>query len=139
MSSQITSYRKTIALAAILLALAVLLGAFGAHGLKSKLSQAQLNTFEIGIRYHFFHALGLLAIAGLHNSISEKHMRILGLLILFGIILFSGSLYLLAAREVLGISHWKFLGPLTPIGGLLFITAWLFLAYISFRNKSNHF
>lgn len=129
------AYRKTIALASIILALAVILGAFGAHGLKSKLSTHQLSIFETGIRYHFIHGLALLAIAGLHDFITTRQMKTLSVLLSLGIILFSGSLYLLATRELFGIEHWKFLGLLTPIGGLLFVIAWLYLAYISFGKK----
>lgn len=135
MSQSDSTYRKTILIAAIVLALAVILGAFGAHALKAKLSDYQLGIFETGIRYHFIHGIGILALVGLKGFISTKELKIIKLLLILGILFFSGSLYLLATRELFGIEHWKFLGPLTPIGGLFFIMAWLYLGYASFKYK----
>ena len=109
------------ALAALL---AVVIGAFGAHGLKAVLNPAQLNTFEIGVRYQFYHSIAMLVAGLLYFHIPEKTILTGGCFFLVGILLFSGSLYLLASREVLGISSWTFLGPLTPIGGVFFILGW---------------
>ncbi len=109
------------ALAALL---AVVIGAFGAHGLKAVLDPAQLNTFEIGVRYQFYHSIAMLVAGILYFHIPEKSIITGGWFFLVGILLFSGSLYLLACREVLGISSWTFLGPLTPIGGVFFILGW---------------
>lgn len=109
------------ALAALL---AVVIGAFGAHGLKAVLDPAQLNTFEIGVRYQFYHSMAMVLAGILYFHIPEKSILTGGWFFLAGILLFSGSLYLLACREVLGISSWNFLGPLTPIGGVFFILGW---------------
>jgi len=107
---------KTILMiASVLLALAVSLGAFGAHGLKSQLSSDLMQTYKTGVEYHFYHALGLLLIGILAVSYPSELMKWSAILILTGIILFSGSLYALA------ISGIKWLGAITPVGGLSFI------------------
>lgn len=119
--------------------LAVMIGAFGAHGLKESLPAAQLNTFEIGVRYQFYHSFALLFAGILYFHIPDKKIITAGWFFLGGIVLFSGSLYLLACREILGISSWTFLGPLTPIGGVLFITGWaMILLGINKSENLNH-
>lgn len=128
--------RKLIIISAITIATAVVLGAFGAHSLKGHLSEHQLGIFETGNRYHFYHGFGLLMLVGLLNYLSVRSIRIVTTLILIGILLFSGSLYLLATREFLNISSWKFLGPLTPIGGVFFISAWCYLAFVAYKGNS---
>jgi uncharacterized membrane protein YgdD (TMEM256/DUF423 family) len=113
---------KTILMtASVLLALAVALGAFGAHGLKSQLSSDMMQTYKTGVEYHFYHALGLLLIGILAVSYPSELMKWSAILILTGIILFSGSLYALA------ISGIKWLGAITPLGGLSFIAGWILL------------
>lgn len=114
--------------------LAVTLGAFGAHGLKPILTESQLSTFETGNQYHFLHALAILIIASLSNLIPIKKLKYTFIFILVGIILFSGSLYLLSLRHLIGISHWKFLGPLTPIGGVFFLLGWASLTWAAFKQ-----
>ncbi|MBK6363559.1 MAG: DUF423 domain-containing protein [Saprospiraceae bacterium] len=110
--------------------IAVSLGAFGAHGLKFLLDETQMETFRTGVLYHFIHVVALLAI-GLSNKMSRRVLNISSLFFITGIILFSGSLYLLSCRQILGIEHWTFLGPLTPVGGLFFILGWLSLMFVS--------
>ena len=108
--------------------LAVLLGAFGAHGLKFLLEPEQMETFRTGVLYHFIHTLALLAI----GLLPRQKSAILGFSSIFftaGIILFSGSLYLLSCRNILGIEDWAFLGPITPIGGLCFSLGWLLVIF----------
>ena len=100
--------------------LAVALGAFGAHGLKNILNPQALQTWDTAVTYHFFHALGLLAIAIIQRDFPR--VRASGWLMLAGIVIFSGSLY------VLSITGIKSLGMITPIGGLCFMAAWLWLA-----------
>ena len=113
---------KTILMtASFLLALAVALGAFGAHGLKSQLSTDMLQTYKTGVDYHFYHALGLLLIGILAVSFPSELMKWSAILLTAGIILFSGSLYLLAVSGI------KWLGAITPIGGLSFIAGWVLL------------
>jgi len=120
--------RKTLALAGALIALATILGAFGAHALKAHLSQDKLAVYETAVRYHFFHALGLLAIGVLMRSVDGELLRWSALLVLVGIILFSGSLYLLTFGAP------RFLGVVTPIGGLALIVGWGMFAVTMWRQ-----
>lgn len=107
--------------------LAVGLGAFGAHALRARLSPDLLFVFETGVRYHFYHALALFAVAWL----SERHPGPLvhgaGWAFVLGIVVFSGSLYLLSATGV------RWLGAITPIGGVAFLLGWLLLLVSSLR------
>jgi uncharacterized membrane protein YgdD (TMEM256/DUF423 family) len=115
---------KTFAiLGSLLAALAVMLGAFGAHGLKTRLTPELLVTFETGVRYHFYHALGLFAVALAASLLPDTlPLRWAGYLMVAGIVLFSGSLYALSLTGVRG------LGIITPFGGVAFIAGWLLLA-----------
>lgn len=108
----------------IFAALAVILGAFGAHGLKARLEPSQLQVFETGVKYQFYHAFAIIIAALLLDKFNNVWTIWGGYAFIGGIFLFSGSLYLLANRELMNIEHWKFLGPLTPLGGLLFIIGW---------------
>ncbi len=113
---------KTILMtASVFLALAVALGAFGAHGLKSQLSTDMLQTYKTGVEYHFYHALGLLLIGILAVSFPSELFKWSAILISVGIVLFSGSLYVLAVSGI------KWLGAVTPVGGLSFIAGWILL------------
>jgi len=120
--------RKTLALAGALIALATILGAFGAHALKAHLSQDKLAVYETAVRYHFFHALGLLAIGVLMRSVDGELLRWSALLVLVGIILFSGSLYLLTFGAP------RLLGVVTPLGGLALIVGWGMFAVTMWRQ-----
>ena len=113
--------KTIIMVASILLALAVAIGAFGAHGLKAHLSPEMLQTYKTGVEYHFYHALGLLLVGVLSLSIPSNLLNWSAFLLVLGIILFSGSLYILA------ISGIKWIGAVTPAGGLSFIAGWIFL------------
>jgi uncharacterized membrane protein YgdD (TMEM256/DUF423 family) len=131
--------QKTFLLAGTFLAaLAVILGAFGAHALKAKLTLDQLQIFETGVRYQFYHAIALVLLALFMDKISAGPAHIAGYTFIAGVLLFSGSIYLLATRELLGIDSWKsFLGPITPLGGLCLISGWLFFfaaAYKGFKG-----
>jgi uncharacterized membrane protein YgdD (TMEM256/DUF423 family) len=125
--------QKIIVTALILGALGIVLGAFGAHGLKKFLAIEQLNSFEIGVRYQMYHALFLLFVAQT-NYITDKQKLIVFLLTLLGILLFSGSIYLLATATITNIKA-KFIGPITPIGGLLLISSWIYLIYCIIAKK----
>ena len=105
----------------------VILGAFGAHLLEKLLSAAQLASFETGLRYQFYHVFFLILLS-LVPRIEEKDKNKIALLISIGILLFSGSIYLLNLQDVLGLNL-GFLGPITPIGGSLLIFAWFYTAY----------
>lgn len=101
-------------------ALVVMLGAFGAHGLKAMLTADMLAVYQTGVHYHLFHALGLLAIGIVATQIADSvWLKWSGWLMLIGIILFSGSLY------VLSVSGLRWLGMVTPFGGVAFIAAWI--------------
>lgn len=110
---------------AILLALAVIIGAFGTHALQGRLDAYSKGVYETGVMYHFFHALGLLVVSLLPRIgalTAPRAAWVCGLL-LAGVVLFSGSLYALAITGV------RLLGAVTPFGGLAFIAAWLLVAY----------
>lgn len=121
--------RKILLTATLFGFTAIVLGAFGAHAIKSVLNEDQLISFETGVRYQFYHALFLLFL-GNTNWVTEKTKKIIFYMVLFGILFFSGSIYLLATNDLFLINV-KFLGPVTPIGGLLLILAWgmLFLNF----------
>ena len=121
-------------IAALYGALAVILGAFGAHALKAKLDAYQLEIFNKGVQYQFFHVFALLAVAFLANRISSQSLVFAGWSFSLGILFFSGSLYLLATRQLLGIESFSaILGPITPLGGLCFIMGWILLL-LSFKK-----
>ena len=126
--------KKIIKAAAILGFIAIAFGAFGAHSLKKMVGVLELNTFETGVRYQMYHALFLLFV-GTTNLISESAKKVIYLTTLSGILLFSGSLYLLALNNFLPFNFKPF-GFVTPIGGLLFLTAWFWL-FVNF-NKKKH-
>ncbi|MFA5517552.1 MAG: DUF423 domain-containing protein [Desulfuromonadales bacterium] len=110
-------------------ALAVALGAFGAHALKARLEPQLLITFETGVRYHFYHALGLFAVAFAATLLPDSPLvRWAGWLMMAGIVLFSGSLYVIALGGA------RSLGAVTPLGGVAFILAWLLLAAATARG-----
>ncbi|MFT5161929.1 MAG: uncharacterized membrane protein YgdD (TMEM256/DUF423 family) [Alteromonadaceae bacterium] len=98
--------------------LSVVLGAFGAHGLKSKISADMLAVFQTGVQYQFYHALGLILLGLLMKQMPSALLAWSGGLMIAGIFMFSGSLYLLA------LTGNKLFGPITPLGGLFFIVAW---------------
>lgn len=116
-----------IGISAINLALAVILGAFGAHGLKTRTTEAQLDWWSTATDYFFYHALGLLALAIIAKVVPLIPIKVSFILIQCGIVLFCGSLYVMA----LGLP--RFLGAITPIGGALMILGWLILAWNAFK------
>ncbi len=113
---------------AVLAAIAVAAGAFGAHGLRDRLSAADLATFETAARYQMYHALALVAVALLDGR--GLNVRPAGWLFLAGVVLFSGSLYLLT----LGNLRW--MGAVTPLGGVAFIAGWLALAWAGWGSRT---
>ncbi|MGO4904752.1 DUF423 domain-containing protein [Flavobacterium sp. W20_MBD1_R3] len=124
--------KKILTTGTILGMIAIILGAFGAHALKKTLSVEQLVTFETGVRYQMYHALFLLFV-GLLKDLSQKTKKTLYTLILTGVILFSGSIYLLATNTLTSFDF-SIIGFITPIGGLLLIVAWGILL-INILNK----
>jgi len=111
--------------------LAVAIGAFGAHALKPHMTDYQLDIFKTASQYHFIHTLALLFVSWFAQN---KLKLYAGWCFVAGIVLFSGSLYLLALKNLLQIEHWFFLGPITPIGGLFFLAGWT-LGLISVLKK----
>ena len=122
--------------AAALGAIAVCFGALGAHTLEKMLSAKSLASWETAVRYQLIHAVVVLIIALNDRLVSEKNAhRILNLFIL-GVLLFSGSIYLLSTQSISGL-HVPLLGPITPIGGLLMIAGWIMLFLQSVKSKKN--
>lgn len=117
-----------ITLASLSGMLAVIIGAFGAHALRGKLDDYAMGVFETAVQYHFYHALALLAVGVI--ALNQPHTTLLkssGWLFLLGTVIFSGSLYVLAITGV------KWLGAITPLGGLAFIAGWACLATASWK------
>ena len=113
--------------AGILGMIAVLGGAFGAHALKEILSLEDLATFNTGVRYQMMHSVVLICLFLIGTKFEMKQFRIAAQLIFWGVILFSGSIYILVFKNIIGVEALKFAGPITPVGGLLIITGWLFI------------
>lgn len=129
--------KKTIiATAAILGGSSIIIGAFGAHGLKEVLTPVQLNSFDTGVKYQMYHALFLLVIANL-NFLSTNALKIIYGSTLLGVVFFSFSIYLLSTND-LTTFNFKFLGPITPIGGLFLVASWLMLFYFSMKKDKNN-
>jgi uncharacterized membrane protein YgdD (TMEM256/DUF423 family) len=127
--------KNYISLASVFGALAVILGAFGAHALKEKISVQQLQVFETGVKYQFYHAIALLILGLLAEKINVPSLNYSAGFFTAGILLFSGSLYLLSTIDINGLTGIKsILGPITPIGGLCFILGWVSL-FVAVRSK----
>jgi uncharacterized membrane protein YgdD (TMEM256/DUF423 family) len=121
--------RFCLLVAALALAAAVALGAFGAHAIKDRLAAEMLATYHTAVQYHFWHALGLLGVGVLMSrSPDDSALRWVAWLLIAGLLLFSGSLYVLALTGA------SWLGALTPLGGVAFIAAWLWLAWWAWRR-----
>jgi uncharacterized membrane protein YgdD (TMEM256/DUF423 family) len=127
--------RKIIATAAFFGLTAIILGAFGAHALKSYLTPEQLISFETGVRYQMYHALFLLFLGISGVLLNEKTKKTMYWLVVLGVTFFSVSIYLLSTKNVTGLDF-KFLGPITPVGGALLIAAWVILFVKIFNKKS---
>lgn len=127
-------YKIILITGAMLGVLAIILGAFGAHGLKAHLSPEQLQTFETGVRYQMYHALFLLFI-GSTDLVISGYKNIIFYLVLIGVILFSGSIYGLATNALTSF-NFKSIGFVTPIGGLFLIASWVVLIVNFVKLKS---
>lgn len=115
--------KRSLFTASILLFLAVVVGAFGAHGLKSFVSPEKLVTFETGVRYHFYHAFGIFLIGLLQQLTPALTLNLARSAFLVGILLFSGNCYLYAVTGI------KIFAMIVPVGGGLFILGWAYLSY----------
>jgi uncharacterized membrane protein YgdD (TMEM256/DUF423 family) len=122
-------------LAASLGALSVMLGAFGAHALKTMISEKSLAVFETGVRYQFYHVIALFITGMLYKEFTNNFLQWSGRLFYVGILFFSGSLYILAFTETSALGGLRWVGAITPIGGACFIAGWVLLALgISLKN-----
>lgn len=131
--------RKTfLRLGTLLSAASVLLGAFGAHSLKEVISADQLAIFHTAVHYQFIHSLALIMVGILLYFRKTSWMPIAGWLFFVGIGFFSGSLYLLSLREIIDVPT-GLVGPLTPIGGLLFVGGWLTLMASTYQNNEKRY
>jgi uncharacterized membrane protein YgdD (TMEM256/DUF423 family) len=126
--------KRIIITASILGMLAVILGAFGAHSLKAKIGANELDTWQTGVQYHFYHVFALLFLSTF-SRIKSPLINLSYWSFSVGILLFSGSLYILASRSILQITETAFIGPVTPIGGLFFIIGWMALLLAAIRNR----
>lgn len=113
---------------------AVALGAFGAHGLEGRITAERLETWETAVDYQFYHTVALLFLATFSRA-KNTYIRFSFITFSLGILLFSGSLYLLSTRAVTGVGNPAILGPVTPIGGLCFMLGWLGLFVATIKNK----
>lgn len=113
--------------------IAVILGAFGAHGLENKISEDSLDNWKTAVSYQFYHTFAILYLATFSRA-KNGLINFAFLTFTLGILLFSGSLYLLSTREITGLKA-SFLGPITPIGGLMFILGWISLFIATIRHK----
>lgn len=124
----------------ILGAIAVSLGALGAHALKNQLpggliTQDQLNGFDTAVKYQMYHTLAMMMILIINSLYPHKLFKLANQLFFAGIILFSGSLYFLCTRNLIGADWLKFLGPVTPLGGLCFVAGWLCVAGTTLKKS----
>lgn len=125
--------KRIVLTGSLLIIVAIILGAFGAHALKDILSIDKLQSFEVGVRYQFYSGIVFLVL-GLTSDKIPFSIRTFYTLQIIGILLFSGSIYLLSVEELIHVNL-KFLGPITPIGGVLMISAWVIFIFHLFKNK----
>ena len=128
--------KKYFKIGVIFALLSVILGAFGAHLLKGLLSADELSSFKTGVRYQMFHALGIIILSLNQDKFTDKLKTSL-VLMCIGVLLFSFSIYFLTIDDLLSVSL-KFLGPITPIGGILLISSWIILLFSVKKNDITH-
>ena len=128
-------HKRFITAGALLGAIAVALGAFGAHGLKKIVPADTVQTFQTAVQYQMYHALAILLTGVLYDKCYPKFVRMAGILFIIGIILFSGSLYLITAGKAAETTSFDKAGIITPFGGVAFIAGWLFL-FLAVMRKS---
>lgn len=131
-------YKKTLILATILIALAIILGALGAHALEKVLDPAKLASFEVAVKYQIYHGIALLALVSLADKLHFE-LKLVFRFLITGVCVFSGSIYMLVFQQFLGVKLGMVFGPFTPIGGLLMIAGWsvLLVKIVRLKTKSN--
>ena len=122
----------------LIAAFGVILGAFGSHVLKELIGESELNTFDIGVRYQMIHALAIIIISLNHRKFDESKLGLALGLFFTGIVIFSGSLYLLSTRSIWGDDSFKIIGAITPLGGIAFISGWLILFFKGFASEEGN-
>jgi uncharacterized membrane protein YgdD (TMEM256/DUF423 family) len=132
---------KAIVTVAVLGVIAVSFGALGAHWLKNQIPTGnitidQVNGFDTGVKYQMYHLLAMAVLVCLPSWLNPKYLRLSFNLFFWGIVLFSGSLYLLCTRGITGVEFLRFLGPITPLGGLLLIGGWVSLFISALKRNS---
>jgi uncharacterized membrane protein YgdD (TMEM256/DUF423 family) len=129
-------HKKYLTAGALLAGMAVALGAFGAHGLeKLTTDEKVLHGYQTGVQYQLYHSFALLAAGILYEKFDSRYLRWAAISFSTGILLFSGSLYLLTFLKIQGSSAVKYVGPVTPLGGVLFICGWLLLVLAINKRK----
>ncbi|GIM55693.1 DUF423 domain-containing protein [Capnocytophaga canimorsus] len=128
--------KKTLLVASVFGALAVMLGAWGAHGLKALVNAEAVASFEAGVRYQMYHALFLLGVGVIPvQYLSQKAQKIILYLTFFGVLFFSGSIYFLATNDLTSFFDFRKIVLITPLGGLLLIGAWVVLFFSILKQK----
>ncbi len=127
--------KRIVLTASIFGLIAVVLGAFGAHSLKAQIDSSALEIWAKGVEYQFYHVFALLFLAVV-PGFRSRYVNLAYWFFTLGIVFFSGSLYLLATREILHISFVNYIGPITPLGGLMFILGWATVLISTLTNKN---
>ena len=128
-------HRGLMMIGSLLGAFAVALGAFGAHALKQKLGSDELSVYQTGVQYQFYHVFAIFVAASLYGKFHRPALLWAGRFFIGGILLFSGSLYLMTYFKAFGGPVARWLGPITPVGGIFFIVGWLLLGWIVNHGK----
>jgi uncharacterized membrane protein YgdD (TMEM256/DUF423 family) len=129
-------HKRYFIYSALLGAIGVALGAFGAHGLqKITTDEKIISSYQTAVQYQLYHSLALLITTSVADKLNTRYFRLAAIFFLIGILLFSGSLYLITLLKIQESSLVKFIGPVTPLGGLLLITGWLLLALAAINKK----
>lgn len=126
---------KWITSGALLAALAVATGAFGAHALQALVSEKAIKTWETAVQYHIFHAIAIVVCGLLQQYVQPQKLQLAARFFLIGLLLFSGSLYAMVLLQAVGLTSYRWLGAITPLGGFAFITGWVLLALTARSNR----
>jgi uncharacterized membrane protein YgdD (TMEM256/DUF423 family) len=133
-----TLQKQLVTTGSIVCGLSVALGAIASHALKDRISAEHLAVFQTGVTYQFYHGIGILLMMGMYRRLHSNVVKRVLYLFSIGIVFFSGSLYLLSTRDITVGDMLKIIGPLTPIGGVLFIIGWVYLGFFGFKESNPH-